>query len=113
MNKFLIKIICFCIPVRKYRKKIKDKLLADYDSGVSSLVCKNAKGEVLLSYMKDSALLQDDDKRLMYHTNRWENREIARIFQDMGYNVDCIDFNRRFVPCKKYDIMFDIAGRFV
>jgi len=112
MQIFLVKLICFFVPIRKYRKKIKAKLMANIDSGVTSLKHNHAKGEVLISYMKDSALLKDDDQRLMFHTNRWENREIARIFHDMGYNVDCIDFNRKFIPHKQYDIMLDIEGRF-
>ena len=112
MNKFWVKLICFFIPVRKYRKQLKNKLMANVNSGVASLICDQPKGNVLISYMKDSALLDDRDERLMYHTNRWENREIARIFYEMGYNVDCIDFNRKFIPQKQYDIMLDIEGNF-
>ncbi len=113
MQIFLVKLICFFVPIRKYRKKLKAKLVANIDSGVTSLRQENAKGEVLISYMKDSALLDDNDERLMYHTNRWENREIARIFYEMGYNVDCVDFNRKITSLKQYDIMLDIEGRFL
>ena len=112
MNKFLVKLICFFIPIRKYRKKIKHKLMEQIVSGVASAVVKNARGNVLVCYMKDSLLLDDNSERLKYHTNRWENREIARIFLELGYNVDCIDFNHKFVPTKKYDIVFDTVGRF-
>ena len=112
MKKFLVKFICFFIPIKKYRKRCKILLRNWLGGDVASLQHQHAKGNVLISYMKDSALLKDDDIRLKYHTNRWENREIARIFYELGYNVDCIDFNCSFYPSKQYDIMFGICGRF-
>lgn len=112
MKKFLVKLICFFIPIKKYRKRCKVFLKNWLGGDVASLHNPKAKGNVLISYMKDSALLNDDDVRLKYHTNRWENREIARIFYELGYNVDCIDFNCSFYPRKKYDIMFALCGRF-
>ena len=112
MKKFLVKLICFFIPIKKYRKRCKIWLRNQLGGEVASLQHQCPKGNVLISYMKDSALLNDDDARLKYHTNRWENREIARIFYELGYNVDCIDFNCSFYPQKKYDIMFGICGRF-
>ena len=112
MKKFLVKLICFFIPIKQYRKRCKVFLKNWLGGDVASLHNPKAKGNVLISYMKDSALLNDDDVRLKYHTNRWENREIARIFYELGYNVDCIDFNCNFYPRKQYDIMFGICGRF-
>ena len=112
MKKFLVKLICFFIPIKKYRKRCKVFLKNWLGGGVSSLYNPKARGNVLISYMKDSVLLKDDDVRLKYHTNRWENREIARIFYELGYNVDCIDFNCSFYPSKQYDVMFGICGRF-
>lgn len=112
MKKFLVKLICFFIPIKQYRKRCKVFLKNWLGGDVASLNNRHPKGNVLISYMKDSALLKDDDVRLKYHTNRWENREIARIFYELGYNVDCIDFNCSFYPRKKYDIMFALCGRF-
>lgn len=113
MKKILIKAICFFIPIRKYRTEFKKKMKDWIGGDAASKVQKNAKGNALVSYMKDSMLLSDGDKNLMYHTNRWENREIANIFFELGYNVDCIDANVAFYPKKKYDVIFDIGDKLV
>lgn len=112
MKKIWVKLVCFFVPIKKYRKRLKSFLKDRLGGEAASMRHPQAKGNVLVSYMKDSLLLEDDDTRLKYHTNRWENREIARIFYDFGYNVDCIDFNVAFRPKCQYDIMFDIGGRF-
>lgn len=112
MKKFWVKLLCFLVPVKKYRKRLKNLLMDKLGGEAASALHPRAKGNVLVSYMKDSLLLKDNDIRLKYHTNRWENREIARIFYALGYNVDCIDFNAGFRPGRQYDIMFDIVGRF-
>ena len=77
-----------------------------------SLPCENkhgAKGNALISYLKDSILLEDGDDELCYHTNVWECRELARIFNRLGYNVDAINWDNPFFKLrKKYDVVFDI-----
>lgn len=113
MKKFLVKFLCFFIPMKKQRTKFKKKLYNWLGSDVASAKHKNAKGNVLVSYMKDSIFLKDGDKNLLYHTNRWENREISRIFYELGYNVDCIDFNINFYPKKQYDVIFDIVDNLI
>lgn len=76
---------------------------------IVQLNCKKAKGTVLFSYLKDSVLLKDDASELNFHSNMWESREIARIFNSLGYNVDAINYDDfDFVPKKKYNIIFDI-----
>jgi glycosyltransferase involved in cell wall biosynthesis len=46
----------------------------------------------------------------MGHSNRWESREIARIFTRLGYVVDGISFkDSLFVPSMPYDVVFDIS----
>lgn len=112
MKKIIVKFVCLFIPVKSWRKAFKKYLFDRLGGDAASVTQPHAKGNVLVSYMKDSILLKDNDQRLKFHSNRWENREIARIFHDMGYNVDCIDFNVNFYPRKKYDIMFDIADSF-
>jgi Glycosyltransferase len=67
------------------------------------------KGRVLLSYLPYALLYDADDKFFEGHTNKWECREIARILQDAGYEVDAIHYqNTKFRPRKKYNILFDI-----
>lgn len=85
-----------------FKKKKKEKR-------VVQLNCKYAKGTVLLAYLKDSVLLEDDAIQLNFHSNMWESREIARIFNRLGYNVDAINYDDfDFKQKKKYDIVFDI-----
>lgn len=65
------------------------------------------RGNVLLSY----TVLPFITKKhvLDSHTNRWECREIARLFLKRGYAVDVIDWeNNSFIPKKKYDFFLDI-----
>jgi hypothetical protein len=67
------------------------------------------KGRVLFSYLPYALLYDADDKFFEGHTNKWESREIARIFQADGYEIDAIHYgNTKFQPRKKYDILFDI-----
>jgi hypothetical protein len=67
------------------------------------------KGRVLLSYLPYALLYDADDKFFEGHTNKWECREIARIFQAAGYEVDAIHYNNsKFRPRKKYNILIDI-----
>ena len=69
------------------------------------------RGRVLFSYVIDSLTLSDDHPRFLGHSNAWEAREIARIFLEMGFVVDAIDYrNNTFVPKTKYDIVFDISS---
>jgi glycosyltransferase involved in cell wall biosynthesis len=70
---------------------------------------KQCKGNVLISYIANPILWADDDERFYSHSNLWESREIARIFADLGYSVDVIDFrDEEFVPFKPYEVVFDI-----
>ncbi|RXK81848.1 glycosyltransferase [Filimonas effusa] len=66
-------------------------------------------GRVLINYIPEPLLWKEDDRRFGGHSNLWESREIARIFNEFGYVVDCISFlDDRFAVSKKYDIVFDI-----
>ena len=54
--------------------------------------------------------MSDNSSQLKVHSNQWESREIARIFVDMGYQVDAVNWrDAHFVPARRYDILFDIA----
>lgn len=65
------------------------------------------RGNVLLSYITLPFVISDN--LLNAHTNRWECREIARLFLEQGYNVDVIDWtNTTFIPKKDYHFVIDI-----
>lgn len=68
---------------------------------------KAPRGSVLLSYTTFPFLAKEST--LSGHTNRFECREIARIFVERGYAVDVIDWtNKKFVPKKHYTYCIDI-----
>ena len=84
-------------------------------------LCKNKKypitlypkikpiGRVLFSYLADPLLWKDNDVRFLGHSNNWESREIARIFTELGFIVDAINYNDiSFYPVHDYDLIFDI-----
>lgn len=65
------------------------------------------RGNVLLSYITLPFVISD--KLLDAHTNRWECREVARLFLEQGYAVDVIDWtNTTFTPKKDYHFVIDI-----
>ncbi|MDE1874948.1 MAG: glycosyltransferase [Patescibacteria group bacterium] len=64
------------------------------------------KGAVLLSYITLPFIAGEET--LGAHTNRWECREIARIFAELGYAVDVVDWESERIPKRDYDIWFDI-----
>lgn len=67
------------------------------------------RGRVLFSYIPYSLQWKDNNPKFDGHSNKWVSKEIARIFNQMGYTVDAIDWsNQRFQPELKYDIVFDI-----
>jgi glycosyltransferase involved in cell wall biosynthesis len=70
---------------------------------------KNPRGHVLVSYIPDSLLFRDDDRRFKRHSNTWESVEIVKIFNRHGYAVDAISWDdRSFVPTREYAVVFDI-----
>lgn len=90
--------------LKLYNKFLQDKVVTIYPNQG------DINGRVLLSYLHLPIKYSDNDIRLNGHSNRWESREIARIFAGMGYIVDGIHYlNKSFIPQKKYDIVFDIA----
>lgn len=64
-------------------------------------------GHVLLSYLTDPFI----EPAVMRHfSNRWECRQMAQTFLDLGLGVDVIDwFDRRFVPKRDYRFLIDIG----
>jgi len=67
----------------------------------------NPKGWVLISYIAEVYLRDRNDPWIRGHANRERALIISGIFQKFGYAVDVIDCNDlKFVPKKKYDILF-------
>jgi len=96
--KRLLRKITFC------NKGVEDHRILNYfPSG------KTPKGHVLVSYIPDSLLYRENDKRFKRHSNAWESAEIARIFNRYGYAVDAISWDdRSFVSERNYTAVFDI-----
>ena len=66
-------------------------------------------GSVLLSYLEYPLLWAENSTNFNGHSNAWESRTIARIFQELGYRVVAINYkDRDFVPHRYYDVVFDI-----
>lgn len=88
--------------------KIFKKILVSLQGDVVHLRPKGVvRGNVLISYITLPFVISD--KLLDAHTNRWECREMARLFLEQGYAVDVIDWtNTTFVPIKNYQFFIDI-----
>lgn len=68
------------------------------------------RGRVLFSYLADPLLLKKTDARFLKHSNSWESVTIAKIFTELGFIVDAINYNDlSFYPTQNYDIVFDIG----
>jgi len=69
------------------------------------------RGVVLISYLEFPIKKANWSRHFLGHSNAWESREIAKLFQEFGYQVDAISFlDKSFTPKKKYDVVFDIFG---
>lgn len=89
---------------RRMRRSVREKLNAP----VSRLPQGKPCGTALISYLRDPIVAADTNP-LSGHSNRWECREICRIFLEMGYAIDVIDHgDAAFFPQKHYDVLFDI-----
>ncbi len=64
-------------------------------------------GYALLSYLTDPFV---EPAAMRHFSNRWECRQMAQTFLDLGFGVDVIDwFDRRFVPKRDYRFLIDIG----
>jgi hypothetical protein len=69
----------------------------------------DAHGRILLSYLAGPLKWTPGDRRFDGHSNRWESAQIARLFAEMGYTVDAIDWDdRNFTKRSSYAGIFDI-----
>ncbi len=64
-----------------------------------------SKGDVLLAYIIDPFLVEDESLISNHHTNHWESYLIAKAFLQMGYTVDVISYlDDKFIPLKNYSV---------
>ncbi len=81
-----------------------------YPDAITLLPESVSKGNVLLSYIIDPFLVEDESMISNSHTHHWESYLIAKAFLQMGYAVDVISYlDNRFVPKKNYTLF--IAAR--
>jgi len=67
------------------------------------------RGRVLFSYLVYPLMWPETAPEFDGHSNAWESREIARIFQGLGYQVEAFRWDdNQFIPSGRYDIVFDI-----
>jgi glycosyltransferase involved in cell wall biosynthesis len=68
-----------------------------------------SKGNVLLSYITHPFRPGKNKPDLSRHSNVWQCREMVRIWNELGYTVDVIDWdNQDFLPARQYDFFIDI-----
>ncbi|BDI30361.1 hypothetical protein CCAX7_24120 [Capsulimonas corticalis] len=92
------------------------KLHADYESRYPITRPSSAAGaerrHALVSYITAPFTIGPDDVRNTYFSNIGIARGIVAALNDMGYDVDIIEWsNDLFTPRKKYDLFFGHAGR--
>jgi len=65
----------------------------------------------LVCYLLDAVGMKDSDSRLKGHANWWRAREIVRILDSLGYNVDVISSgDSSTIPPRQYDLVFDASS---
>lgn len=70
----------------------------------------NAK-RALLCYLLDAVGMKESDPRLKGHANWWRGRELARILDSLGYNVDAISSgDAQTIPSRRYDLILDASS---
>jgi hypothetical protein len=98
--------------LNELKKKIKTRLgipcyKPEPTKWATSLV--NPLGTVLYSYLDYPLGWSNEDVRLDGHSNLWESREVAKIFQELGFNVEAVAWTDQFFyPKKQYEVVFDI-----
>jgi glycosyltransferase involved in cell wall biosynthesis len=65
-----------------------------------------ARGTVLLAFVLEPFLLPEGERLPSGHTHFAEVVLLAKVFKDLGYAVDVVDYHdTSFVPRKRYDIL--------
>jgi len=83
----------------------------DHSAKFASLKTKSQyKGDMLISFTVNPFLLKEGEAFTNAHIVDWECFQIAKIFLDLGYSIDVIDFNNlSFTPKKDYSILLDVS----
>ena len=88
-----------------YLRKILNKLA----HRVTLKSSKPKKGFVLLSYQIAPFIQLPWEKITDPHASYWECVEMVRLLNDLGYDVDIIDWwNSSYIPKKRYSICIDV-----
>ena len=91
----------FGLEIREYKS---------YPSATTLKPDGDSKGSVLISYIIDPFLVDDESRISNSHTHHWESYLMAKAFLQMGYEVDVVSYlDDSFVPEKSYDVF--IAAR--
>lgn len=71
------------------------------------------RGNVLISYIVEPFLLNDESSISNAHHHDWLSFQIGRTFSAFGYDVDVIDYNdAKFTPRKRYDFFVGARTNF-
>jgi len=94
--------------IKNFIKSIYLKLLIrNYHSNIS-----NKAPKVLVSYLPFPLRWSSQDPRLWAHQNRLESIEIVKIFNELGYNVDVIFYQKKILKYKNYNVIFGLEPNF-
>lgn len=90
-------------------KNLLNKIKFKLSGYVSVKADKNTKGVALLSYITAPFKLLPYQHMTDPHSNYWEAKEIVRLLNVHGFDVDIIDWNNdQFIPQKQYSLVIDI-----
>lgn len=98
--------------IKYCKKKVKSYLgVPDYHPEARRIEtnAEKSKGLILFSYLDAPIFWAENDLRLDGHSNNWESREIVRLFGELGFDVDAVNWSSNlFYPKVNYDVVFDI-----
>ena len=90
--------------LNKIYKRIKNVLGLNF---VENVFGSSYNKRALLCYLTDPFT---DNKLSDIHQNVWQIRTIAKILDELGYIIDVINYNEKYVKLKfEYDLVFDIC----
>lgn len=96
--------------MRKLIRNVRDKI-TNSSSCVHLKTKGNVKGDVLLSSGTEVyKRLNSKQGFPSKHSSAWENYQMSKTFLDLGFNVDIVDFNKRYIPKKDYLICIDFLS---
>lgn len=95
------------IEIRSYRPVYRPGCVALHPPG------RRPRGHVLLAYILDPFLLRPSEGVSTRHTHDGESLLIAKVFLELNYAVDVVDYrNEEFIPRKSYDVFVSARDNF-